>query len=372
MITVFISVDWFLPAYKAGGPIQSIANMVEQYTTNISYKIFCSNNDLDGTVLAVPVNTWVRYNENTEVFYTAKNARSLTLLINEIKKATPHILFINGIYSWFFNLAPLLLSKVPRKIISARGMLHPGALSQKKFKKKIYLLLWKIFRLHKKTGFHASSNDEKEFIEKVFGKKIKVFIAQNFPRVIYRQAPVNKIPGYLQLISIALISPMKNHLFVLKSLASCNNKICYNIYGPVKDQSYWSICLEEIKKLPANITVTYYGDIPPGKVENALSQNHTFILPSESENFGHAVYEALAAGKPVITSHNTPWNNLKESNAGINVSISHPDELINAVNFFAAMDQNGFDEWSNGASGYAARSINLTSIKEQYDNMFSA
>jgi hypothetical protein len=27
---IFITIPWFLPAYKAGGPVQSVANMVEQ------------------------------------------------------------------------------------------------------------------------------------------------------------------------------------------------------------------------------------------------------------------------------------------------------------------------------------------------------
>ena len=62
----FILIPWFHPAYKAGGPIQSIANMVEQFHEKISYKIFCSNTDLNGTVLSVPVNNWVKYNENTQ------------------------------------------------------------------------------------------------------------------------------------------------------------------------------------------------------------------------------------------------------------------------------------------------------------------
>lgn len=371
-MTILICIPWFSPAYKAGGPIQSIANMVEQYIENVSYKIFCSNMDLDGTVLNVPTNTWVKYNENTQVFYVSKKSGSLSLFKKGVKRVKPDMLFINGIYSWHFNLAPLLFFKVPRKIVSVRGMLHPGALSQKKAKKKIYLFLWKLFRLHKKCSFHASTEDEKEFTEMVFGKEIKVFIAQNFPRIIQPQAPVNKNSGYLQLVSIALISPMKNHLLVLQALASCTTNISYNIYGPIKDQAYWNSCLAQIKKLPENITVNYYGDISPGKVETALSKNHIFILPSKSENFGHAIYEALTAGKPVITSNGTPWNHLKESNAGINVSNTHLDELTEAIDFFALMDQVEFQKWSSGATKYAAQSIDLDEIKQQYNKMFFA
>jgi glycosyltransferase involved in cell wall biosynthesis len=346
--------------------------MVEQFHEKISYKIFCSNTDLNGTVLSVPVNNWVKYNENTQVWYTSKNKRSITLLKKEIKNSNADILFINGIYSWYFNLVPLLLCKIPRKIVSARGMLHPGALSQKHFKKKVYLTLWKMLGLHKRCDFHASNEEEKNYIQNIFGKKVKIFVAPNFPRIIKQQTSSEKLSGYLQLISIALISPMKNHLLILEALMKCDSDIYYNIYGPVKDKEYWNICVEQIKRLPANITVNYNGDIPPNEVEYALAKSHVFILPSKSENFGHAIYEALTAGKPVITSNNTPWNNLKASKAGINIEQNNPDELVNAINYFASMDQNEFEQWSNGANKYAANSINVDDIKQQYHKMFFA
>jgi glycosyltransferase involved in cell wall biosynthesis len=370
--TIIICIPWFHPAYKAGGPIQSIANMVEQFHEKISYKIFCSNTDLDGTVLNVPVNNWVKYNENTQVWYTSQNKQSIAVLKKQIKNSNADIIFIIGIYSWYFNLAPLLLCKVSRKIVSVRGMLHPGALSQKSLKKTIYLFFGKLAGLHKKCSFHASTEEEKKFIENVFGKEVNVFVAQNFPRIIQQQTSSEKLSGYLQLISIALISPMKNHLLVLEALMACESNITYNIYGPVKDHAYWNICLEQIKKLPKNVIVKYYGDIPPQEVEIALSENHVFILPSKSENFGHAIYEALTAGKPVITSNNTPWNNLKASKAGINIEQNNPDELVNAINYFASMDQNEFEQWSNGANKYAANSINVDDIKQQYHKMFFA
>ena len=34
---VLICIDWFLPAYKAGGPIQSISNMVNHLKNHIEF-----------------------------------------------------------------------------------------------------------------------------------------------------------------------------------------------------------------------------------------------------------------------------------------------------------------------------------------------
>ena len=140
MSIILITIPWFHPAYKAGGPIQSIASMVEQFSENISYKIVCSNTDLDGTVLPVVTDTWVKYNKNTQVWYNSKKKGAIGKLQEEIKTINPDVLFINDIYSWHFSLIPLLFYKASRKIVSARGMLHPGALSQKYLRRKFILL----------------------------------------------------------------------------------------------------------------------------------------------------------------------------------------------------------------------------------------
>jgi glycosyltransferase involved in cell wall biosynthesis len=117
--------------------------------------------------------------------------------------------------------------------------------------------------------------------------------------------------------------------------------------------------------------VHYHREIEPQKISEALKDAHVFILPSKSENFGHSIYEALSAGRPVITSKNTPWNNLQESMAGINVSIEDNDELLKAIQFFAAMDEGTLAQWQQGANDYAETVIDLRKIKEEYERMFA-
>lgn len=135
-MTVFISIPWFHPAFRAGGPIQSIANLVKEFHDNIEYMIFCGNTDLNQVSLEnIEPGKWTQYNVNTKVWYAEPGSRSdqLTKLVESSK---PDILFIIGIFSWHFNIVPLLFCKTPRKILSVRGMLHPGALTQKPVKKK--------------------------------------------------------------------------------------------------------------------------------------------------------------------------------------------------------------------------------------------
>lgn len=121
---------------------------------------------MDGSMLAnVESDKWTDYSDNTKVWY-ASEKNLLPVLKKGIKEDRPDLLFIMGIYSWQFNFKPLLFCMGVKKIISVRGMLHPGALSQKGFKKKLYLQLWKLLGLYKKNIFHASDEEEKNIYKR--------------------------------------------------------------------------------------------------------------------------------------------------------------------------------------------------------------
>lgn len=371
MTKIFITIPWFLPAFRAGGPIQSIANLVKEFHEDVEYLIFCGDTDLNGAELEnIETNKWTRLNEHTHVWYAAHEKISDTL-VKQVEIQKPNLLFIIGMYSWHYNIVPMMFCKGPKKILSTRGMLHPAALSQKKWKKKIYLRVFKLFEYQYKVCFHATDEEEGNYIRNYFQKIPNVFIAGNFSKKIGLLPVVQKEPGKLKLLTIALISPMKNILLVLEALEKATGNIEYDIYGPIKDDEYWDECKVKIKLLPANIAVSYHKEIEPEKVKDVLLDTHVFILPSKSENFGHAIYEALSAGRPVIASRSTPWNNLQESNAGINVSTNDYEEILNAINFFTSMEMEGMEKWSRGAFDYAEKTVDVELIKNQYKKMFS-
>ncbi len=348
--------------------MQSIANLVKEFKEGGQYYIFCSDTDLNGAGLEnISTGQWTKFNDHTLVWY-ANHEKISDSLVKQVETIKPDVLYIIGIYSWHFNIVPLLYCKAPKKILSTRGMLHPGALSQKKWKKKIYLTVFKLMEYQHKVQFHATDAEEQQYISNYFGKDVGISIAGNFSNNIALLPLAGKKPGSLKMISIALISPMKNILKVLQALEKITDHIQYDIYGPVKDHDYLRLCKEQAKLLPQNIVVAWRGELQPTDISNALEGAHIFILPSKSENFGHAIYEALSAGRPVITSHNTPWQNLMPSKAGVNVE--SPLELKDAILFFATMDSNELAHWSHKSREYAERAVDVESIKNQYEKMF--
>ncbi len=335
------------------------------YSLHLPLSIIATDQDLDGTKLQAATDQWVALSKQHKAWYCSAENRDIQHLINE-----NDTLFINSIFSHHFNYPALIKSNAKRKIISPRGMLDPGSLSQKKWKKQLYLAMWKLQGLHKRIEWHATTEQEKENIHKVFGTKAKVWVAPNIPRVLELQQ-TQKQQNELRISTIAVISPMKNHLLIAEALISVKEAVIWDIYGPVKDAKYWAECQLMISKLPSNIVVNYHGDVPPPDVPHALKNAHIAMLPSKSENFGHSIFEAMTAGKPVITSPNTPWNRLENAKAGKNVSINGTSELTAAISFFANMPHSEYELWSKSSRDFALASIDMEAIEQRYLEMFA-
>ena len=365
---IVITYQYFLPAYKAGGPIQSLDNLVKADSRKLRYYIYCSNKDIDGRVLLeVAHDTWVDYLPNTKVFYCSDNGQGLYQQLENIK---PDVIFSNGLFSFPFSIKPVMWNGGARKILSVRGMLHPGALSQKVLKKKLFLTACKWLGLNKRCEFHATTNKESDYTKAVFGKGSRVWVARNYPKQLSPAKILYKEPRELSLITVALISPMKNIKLILEALQKCTSRITYSIYGPVKDAEYWQQCQPLLNAMPENVSVKYYGALEPENVELVLANNHCFIMPSKSENFGHAIIEALSIGRPVITSMFTPWNELENAKAGYNVDNNDISTITKAIESIAVMHNDEYDSWSTGAAAYAKSKINLDDIANEYKAMF--
>lgn len=67
------------------------------------------------------------------------------------------------------------------------------------------------------------------------------------------------------------------------------------------------------KKLPH---VTFVGELRGHDKYEFLAGGDIYVLPSDTENFGVTVTEALVSGTPVIASQGTPWQGLERERCG--------------------------------------------------------
>jgi glycosyltransferase involved in cell wall biosynthesis len=117
--------------------------------------------------------------------------------------------------------------------------------------------------------------------------------------------------------------------------------------------------------------VKLLSDVPHHRLEEMLTAHHLFCLPTQGENFGHAIFEALAAGRPVLISDQTPWRSLAKRKAGWDIPLSDSTGFVNAIETVAAMDLRELNEWCKEAWRYCNDYIQQSDIKEQYRKLFN-
>lgn len=380
MNNIFILVDNFFPAYKGGGPIQSITNLITCIEGEYDVYVITSAYDLRSTIImqGIKPDTWNEVilpgsNKATNVWYADNLKPGYNFFKKLVKEIQPASIYLNGIFSYNLFLIPLIAIKNSlsntKLIICPRGMLQRGALADKAFKKKIYLKFLKFSGLVNKAVWHATSEEEKEDVVKHFVINKEVVIAMNIPKKPVENIDViEKIPGSLKLIYLSLITEKKNLLLLLRLIRATEN-ISLDIYGPVKDKAYWNECLKLINEM--HYKIKYYGDVVPTEVQRKFSSYHASALLTKGENFGHALYESLSAGRPVITSNFTPWDNLKEKNAGWNLDITNTSESIIQLNKIKEFNQAEYSNFCTGAyqmaKEYYSQSINLSNYKKIFD-----
>ncbi|MGC6413885.1 MAG: glycosyltransferase [Bacteroidia bacterium] len=345
-------------------------------STDYDIFVITSNKDIGGEVLDVKSNQWIDYGRNIKVQYLDGKNRFTNSLLLLIKEINPKIIYLNSMFSLNYSILPLYLyfrKKIVSKIIVApRGMLHRGAIKYKKQKKKIYLDLLNMSGVTKQLYFQATDEQEKKDIQ--FHLKVderKISLVPNFPQSLL--TPLSTIPKFksrLKLVFISRVAPKKNLLFFIKQLITQNAHIELAVYGGI-EEGYWDECNQAIRSLPNNIRVEYKGSIEHSEVERVLKENHFFILSTFGENFGHASFEAFAAGRPVIISDQTPWRGLEQQNIGWDISLGSQEKWKHAIEYAANMEQVEFDKWCENAWQYAFQFIHHSDLKEKYLTLFS-
>ncbi|MEO5891093.1 MAG: glycosyltransferase [Ferruginibacter sp.] len=373
---ILILVDWFYPGYKAGGPIQSCRNFVSSMEDSYELKVVTSDRDLgdDQPYSGVAINSWNRYSASTEVFYAA--ALSSKQLQSLIRETAPDYIYINSLFSYRFAIMPLMLKrmgKIDAKIVLApRGMLKQSALKYKATKKKIFLRLFRLLQIHHGLHFHATDAAELTDIINKMGKSAIATLIPNFPGVqqTFRE-PLKKSQGALAVIFVGRIHAIKNLAYILACLQPVTAIVNFTIVAAVEDEQYWQRCKHIIEKLPRNISVHMKNDVPHHNMESLLQQHDLFVLPTKGENFGHAIFESLAAGRPVLISDQTPWTNLASHKAGWDIPLNTPEIFTEVMETVAAMTEKEHLLWCKGAWTYCHDFIEQSKIKEQYIKLFS-
>ena len=375
---ILILSDWFDPAFKAGGPIRSAVNFVKQMKNDYEIFVLTSDRDLNETkpMSAITVDTWTEYVPGVKVFYASLHKLQLKNINEHITAVQPDYIYLNSMFSKKFTIYPLWLkrsNRISSKIILApRGMLKRSALEFKSRKKKVFLSLLRWMKIPHLVTFHATDDGERADVIDQFGKETTVQTISNFPA---SQDPLSlpsvKKVGFLDILFLGRVHPIKGLDILLKALKGSRNTIRLTIVGNPEDISYRQLCRTMISELPLNIQANFSNEVPHHMISQLIRDHHILCLPTKGENFGHAIFESLAVGRPVLISDQTPWRNLAKEKAGWDVPLNGPSRFTEIIDGCAAMNATEFNEWCRGAWQFCHNYLESSDIKQKYLKLFN-
>lgn len=367
----------YYPDVNAGGPIQSLRNLTNSLKEHINFFTIASDTEFgtDKILNHIKSDEWNNI-EGVEVFFTDTTRLSVLSVRDHIIKNRYDSIYINSIFSWKFSIYILVLKKIGKlndtKIILApRGSFSEGALENSKFKKKLFLKIANLINLYEGVNWHATTKMELDDIKGNVHNVEKYDIIQNLvlePKLSLKK----KIPknNELRIIFLSRIHPKKNLYGALSILQNVEELVIFDIYGPIEDETYWDQCKRLIFELPNNVVVNYKGTIKNEEVYSVFQAYHLFFFPTFGENFGHVIYESLISGCPVLTSDQTPWNDLEEYNAGFSYDLNFENKFVSAIKRIARMDDLEYYRMSLNSKKYAKIKINNKESIKGYKKLF--
>ena len=376
---ILVLIDHYLPGNKAGGPVRSVANLVESLSDCFSFWIVTKDRDwLDSSpYCGVSVNSWTQVGR-AMVHYTAPGSFSLGMVKQISADVNPDVIYLNSLFSTdsirYLGWRRLGLLPDTPVVLAPRGQLSPGALRLKWLKKRVFISLASRLGLLDGLVWQATSPLEERDISVCVGNRARSVFAPNIPGscdVLSRQTSRSaKQPGRMSLVYLSRITPKKNLSYALERLRRVRGDVRFDIYGSADPESYWQTCQSLLASLPQNVQVEYRGNLPNERVVETLLGYDFFFLSTLGENFGHAIFESFTAGCPVLISDQTPWRNLADRELGWDISLDDPDRWVSVLHECIEMDAERHVRMSRACSDFAGEWLRSSGVIDKTITLF--
>lgn len=375
---VLTLISAYTPGNGASGPNLSIKGIVEALNDEFVFLRVSLDRPAGGRRALAESGRWHDGPAETVRYCPPAPGRFGARGLAGILRSTHYdLLLLNGFHDREFTIPTLLMRKfglapVRPTIVSPRGEFSRAARGLKPGRKSAYTVLARHIGLCDDVWLHGTSAEELEDIRRGFPFARGYLVAPNVRRLTAPPAPVVAADGVCRLLFLARISRVKNLDLALRALARVKANVTFDIYGPREDGQYWAECEQLIGALPPNVVARYAGQIDNDAVPAALAACDLLFLPSRSENFGHAIFEALSCGVPALIGDATPWRSLGSDDAGWDLPLGDPGTFAQTIDAFAAMDARARARLRAGARTRAERWVADSDAVEQTRRMFRA
>lgn len=384
MKKILILISYYYPGYRSGGPQRTIQNLAETFGENAEIYIYTQNRDCGTSepYQDIKCGEWLSCGKS-EVMYVPPGeycGKALIKLYTDFP-----LIYTCGLFEKHTR-ALLLLHALFRGrnkavYVAPMGVFSQGAWNLKRRKKQFFLNVFKSIGAFRNIIWSFTSEIEYKDAICILGEKqiAKYIIAKDLPskyefsRIKAELGLYQKRPGKLRVLFVSRICPMKNLDLCLDILNyGFDGEVTFSIYGIIEDKRYWERCQRKIQELPKHVSASYKGELTPGQVLPVMQSYDVFLFPTRGENFGHVIYEALAAGCVPIITDTTPWKELDRFQAGNVIRYGDINSFRDRINEYLQMEGCKFKRYKENAVSYAAQKYETSVRKSGYKEIFGA
>jgi glycosyltransferase involved in cell wall biosynthesis len=223
-----------------------------------------------------------------------------------IKSENPDVVLSYTVKPVVYSAIAARLAGVPQRVAIITGLgfsFAPSASLQLYLVRCIARLAYKVGMVCTKTVFFQNPDDEADFRRlRLVSESQRVFRICGSGVNLERFA-VNPYPtGPIRFLMVSRLLVDKGVLEYLRAAAivrSLDSEVAFDLVGPVEEHPA-AVPYAEIESAVANGVVRYHGytcDVRP-----FLRDCHVYVLPSYREGTPRSVLEAMATGRPIITT----------------------------------------------------------------------
>jgi len=337
------------PAFRGGGPIRTLEALVEQAPPVYSVLVVTRDSDQgSSTRLAVERNVWVEKGSARVRYTTVEVLAHLIRSMREVRRARPDLVYVNSFFDFKLSILPQLLARIgyfrrTRLLVAPRGEFGEAALMHRALKKRLFLYLFRLLRMQERITWHASSDQERSDVARLWGASARVLVREN-ETLLPEQSDSPALPSAstarrTRYVSVGRLVEHKGLHVVLAGLKELDEEIDLDVYGPAEDDVYVKRCKGLVAELPANVSVRFNGTLPHSEVRQTLAMYDALLMPTAGENFGHIIAEALSVSCPVFAPATTPWTQILADGGGVVVESRTSAAWSLAIKAHASIDQ---------------------------------
>ncbi len=293
-------------------------------------------------------------------------------MLAELEQFDPDIVHLHGIWQFPTRVALSWTRKTGLPVVvNAHGMLHPAALAQSQFKKRVAGMLYVDKLLRAAMAFVGSAEEEVAHF-KAYGLSQPLFHIPNGVDI--------RSPGFV--IDKNGADRGRNMLFLSRFHYTKNVDALLDAWEKLYRSSAlqdWTLDLVgwgsqtdelQIKQRVAGLhkigaPVSLIGPLFGTKKSAAFRRADAFILPSLNETFPVAILEAWAACLPTLVSANCNMNAAIAENAAFEIGTT-PDTLATDLRRFIALGRAEHQAMGQRAFELVRREFSWPVVAKQY------